>query len=48
MFVLQEDTANGDRCNVPNYLILISDGQSTVDPEATLPEAILVSTGFSN
>ena len=32
--------ANGDREDVPNYAIVISDGESNVDPEDTLPEAI--------
>lgn len=32
--------ANGDRFAVPNFGILLTDGQSTVDPDQTLPEAI--------
>ena len=41
--MMREDVftiANGDRENVPNYAIVISDGESNVDPEDTLPEAI--------
>ena len=29
----------GDRANVPNIAILITDGESTIDPEQTVPEA---------
>ena len=32
----------GDRSNVPNYAVVITDGESTVNPEQTLPEAIEV------
>lgn len=31
---------NGDRIDVPNFAIVITDGQSNVNPEQTLPEAI--------
>ena len=31
---------NGDRFDVPNYAILITDGESTVEREMTIPEAI--------
>ena len=33
---------NGDRYDVPNYAVIITDGESTVEPEMTLPEAIEV------
>lgn len=32
--------ANGDRYDVPNYCVVITDGESNVDPENTIPEAI--------
>ena len=32
--------AHGDRDDVPNYAILITDGESTVNKERTLPEAV--------
>lgn len=32
--------ANGDREDVPNYAILITDGESTVNKQQALPEAI--------
>ena len=32
--------ANGDRLNVPNFVIIITDGQSNINPTQTLPEAI--------
>lgn len=32
----------GDRSNVPNIAILVSDGQPTVDIQNTLPQAIQV------
>ncbi len=31
---------NGDRIDVPNYAIVITDGESNVNAEDTLPEAI--------
>ena len=33
----------GDRQTVPNYAIVLTDGEGTVEPERTLPEAIEVS-----
>ena len=33
--------ANGDRLDIPNFAIVVTDGQSNVDRENTLPEAIL-------
>lgn len=35
-------SANGDRFEVPNYAVLITDGESTVNPDQTLPEAVKV------
>jgi collagen type VI alpha len=32
--------ANGDRFDVPNYAVVITDGESNVNPEDTIPEAI--------
>lgn len=31
----------GDRDDAPNYLIIFTDGQSTVNQERTIPEAVL-------
>ena len=31
---------NGDRVDVPNYAIVITDGESNINSENTLPEAI--------
>jgi len=33
-------TSNGDRDNVPNYLFILTDGNSNVNPLDTVPEAI--------
>lgn len=35
-------TAAGDRFDVPNYAVIITDGQSTINPEDTLPESVKV------
>lgn len=32
--------ANGDRVNVPNYLYIITDGNSNINAGNTIPEAI--------
>ena len=37
---------NGDRYDVPNYAIVITDGESNINPELTLPEAIRKMTSF--
>ncbi len=31
---------NGDRLDVPNYAVVITDGESNINEERTLPEAI--------
>ena len=31
---------NGDRPNIQNYVILITDGNSNINPAQTIPEAI--------
>ncbi len=33
-------SANGDRLDVPNIGIVITDGQSNINPKQTLPEAV--------
>ena len=30
---------NGDRFDAPNYVIIITDGNSNINPEETVPEA---------
>ena len=35
------DESSGDRPDVPNMAIVITDGKSTYDPERTIPEARL-------
>jgi Mg-chelatase subunit ChlD len=34
------NTANGDRLDVPNFAVVITDGESNVNDEKTIPEAI--------
>jgi len=38
----QLTAANGDRPNVQNYVIVVTDGYSNVDQQNTIPDAMLI------